>query len=250
MAQQRLSVRKIAEILRLRFEQRLTPRAIAGAANCALSTVQECLRRAETAGVGWPLPPEWDEAALRTRLYPKPVATGDYRLPDFGTVHTELARKGVTRWLLWQEYKSRYPEGLQYTVFCNHYRRGLATQDAVLRPVHAPGEKRFVDYAGQTVGESRVRHHFLSPTMEPIPRPPILAACSRWWRRRPPWTTGTTSSRTGRSSRCTMYKEVRVSREAGCRERPPLTRAAAPTRITCTRIISEAWMSSLMTAGM
>lgn len=170
MAQQRLSVRKIAEILRLRFEQRLTPRAIAGAANCALSTVQECLRRAETAGVGWPLPPEWDEAALRTRLYPKPVATGDYRLPDFGTVHTELARKGVTRWLLWQEYKSRYPEGLQYTVFCNHYRRGLATQDAVLRPVHAPGEKRFVDYAGQTVGESRVRHHFLSERkyMQPL----------------------------------------------------------------------------------
>lgn len=63
MVQERLSMRKIAEILRLRFEQGLTPRAIAGAAHCALSTVQECLRRAAIAGVGWPLPP----AALEAR---------------------------------------------------------------------------------------------------------------------------------------------------------------------------------------
>jgi transposase len=75
----------------------------------------------------------------------------DYPLPDFAAVHVELARKGVTRWLLWSEYKATHPDGLQYTAFCNHYRRWRLQQSAVLRQVHAPGDKLFVDYAGQTV---------------------------------------------------------------------------------------------------
>ena len=72
-------------------------------------------------------------------------------LPDFSSVHAELRRPGVTRWLLWQEYKAAHPEGWQYSVFCEQYRRWLATQEPVLRRNHAPGEKLFVDYAGQTV---------------------------------------------------------------------------------------------------
>jgi transposase len=53
--------------------------------------------------------------------------------------------------LLWQEYKTAQPDGWQYSVFCDQYRRWLATQELVLRQNHAPGEKLFVDYAGQTV---------------------------------------------------------------------------------------------------
>ena len=57
----------------------------------------------------------------------------------------------VTRLLLWQEYKAAQPDGWQYSVFCDQYRRWLAGQDAVLRQNHIPGDKMFVDYAGQTV---------------------------------------------------------------------------------------------------
>ncbi|MGH7071973.1 MAG: IS21 family transposase [Acetobacteraceae bacterium] len=151
MAQQRLSVRKVREILRLHHEQALSARRIAAGVGCALSTVQECLRRATAAGIGWPLPAQMDEAALLARLYPPPTSRADYPLPDWAELHAELARKGVTRFLLWQEYKATHPEGLQYTAFCNHYRRWLATQSAVLRQAHAPGDKLFVDYAGPTV---------------------------------------------------------------------------------------------------
>jgi transposase len=71
--------------------------------------------------------------------------------PSFAHIHAELSRAGVTRLLLWQEYKASQPEGWQYSVFCEQYRRWLATQELVLRQNHAPGEKLFVDYAGQTI---------------------------------------------------------------------------------------------------
>ena len=169
MAQARLSMRKICEILRLHHEQGLSPRQIAASAGCALSTVQGCLRRVVAAGLNWPLPADLDETALQARLYPAPPVSAPRPAPDFAEVQAELRRPGVTRLLLWQEYKAQHPEGLQYTAFCGHYRRWLATRDVVLRQVHAPGAKLFVDYAGQTVpvldrygGEARPAQLFVA----------------------------------------------------------------------------------------
>jgi transposase len=66
-------------------------------------------------------------------------------------VHRELRRKGVTLFLLWQEYKAVTPEGVQYSQFCAAYRQWAGTLDLVMRQDHRAGEKLFVDYAGQTV---------------------------------------------------------------------------------------------------
>ena len=145
-------MRKIREVLRLKFEAGLSDSRIAQAIGSARSTVQECLRRAKAAGIGWPLPQEFDEALLQARLYRREVPLTRGPLPDFAKLAAELKRPGVTRLLLWQEYKAAHPEGWQYSVFCDQYRRWLATQDLVLRQHHVPGEKCFVDYAGQTVG--------------------------------------------------------------------------------------------------
>ncbi len=143
-------MRKIREVLRLKFEAGLSDRQIAAIVGSARSTVQECLRRCRAAGISWP-PPEADEATLLGRLYQRGAPVAVVVLPDFAQVHRELARPGVTRQLLWEEYKAAHPEGLQYTAFCVHYQRWLATQELVFRQVHAPGEKLFVDYAGHTV---------------------------------------------------------------------------------------------------
>jgi len=147
-------MRKIREVLRLKHEMGLSDRQIARAVGSARSTVQACLKRASEVGLIWPLPVELDEAALHDRLYRRsvPLPALVAALPDYAAVHGELARPGVTRWLLWQEHKARHPDGLQYTAFCNQYRRWLATQERVFRQTHAPGDKLFVDYAGQTVG--------------------------------------------------------------------------------------------------
>ncbi len=150
MAQARLPVRKIREVLRLKAE-RLSDRQIAAAIGSARSTVQECLRRCREEGLAWPLAPELDEEALHARLYQRAVPLSRAPSPDFAKLHAELRRPGVTRMLLWQEYKATQPDGWQYSVFCDQYRRWLGCQDAVLRHTHRPGDKLFVDYAGQTI---------------------------------------------------------------------------------------------------
>ena len=169
MAQARLSVRKIREVLRLKAEARLSDRQIAAVIGSARSTVQECLRRARETGLTWPLPPEYDEEELHARLYPRAAAPPRYPTPDFGAVHAELARPGVTRLLLWQEYKARHPDGCQYSAFCRDYEAWLGRQDAVMRFEHTAGDKLFVDYAGQTMavvdrhsGEVRVAQIFVA----------------------------------------------------------------------------------------
>ena len=62
-----------------------------------------------------------------------------------------MKRKGVTLFLLWEEYKEIHPDGYQYSWFCEQYQRWTAKLDLVMRQDHRAGEKMFVDYAGQTV---------------------------------------------------------------------------------------------------
>lgn len=145
-------MRKIRELLRLKFALGLSDRKIAASLSIARSTAQECLQRAAAAGIGWPLPEGLDDALLEARLYPvKPISLG-IELPDFVHLQRELSRPGVTRMLLWQEYKAQHPQGLQYSAFCEHYREFCAEASPVMRFEHRAGEKCFVDYAGHTVG--------------------------------------------------------------------------------------------------
>jgi transposase len=113
--------------------------------------VQECVQRCRQAGISWPLAAELDEVALHQQLYRREVPLSRTPQVDFAQLHAELSRPGVTRLLLWQEYKAQHPDGWQYSAFCDQYRRWLSTQELVLRHNHTPGEKLFVDYAGHTV---------------------------------------------------------------------------------------------------
>jgi transposase len=154
MAAERLSMRKTREVLRLSAAGQ-SNRMIAKGLGIARSTVAECLARARAAGLSWPLPPECSDAELEALLYPAPKPSTVARpLPDWADVHREMKKRkqtGVTLQLLWIEYKEREPDGLQYSQFCELYRRWRKHLDPVLRQDHVPGEKVFVDYAGQTV---------------------------------------------------------------------------------------------------
>ena len=153
MANKRKSMRKIRQVLRLAAEAGLTRRQIARSLGMSATTVGEYLRRAESAGLRWPLPPTLDEAQLEALLFPAPPPReADPRpLPNWSKIHQELKRKGVTLMLLWEEYKATFPEGLQYSQFCDRYRAWAGKLDLVMRQHHRAGEKLFVDYAGQTV---------------------------------------------------------------------------------------------------
>ena len=154
MSAEKLSMRKIKEVLRLKFELGLGNRQIARSCSINHSTVADYLRRAEAAGVKqWPLPAELDEAGLMTRLFPPRVALSVRRpSPDWAGIHEELrGHKNLTLQLLWQEYKQSNPDGYQYSRFCELYQRWVGQLDLVLRQEHRAGEKLFVDYAGPTV---------------------------------------------------------------------------------------------------
>ena len=66
-------MRKIKEVLRLRFELGLGQRQIARSCGMGLGTVHEYLERAVAAGIGWPLP-----EGLGLSDHPKPAT--DYHL--------------------------------------------------------------------------------------------------------------------------------------------------------------------------
>ena len=146
-------MRKIHRVLRLFFEAGLSIRAIARSIQASPSTVGDYIRRAEVAGLSWPLPDKLDECALEARLFPD--AGGPVRveraIPDWAQVHAERRAKNVTLALLWQEYKAEHPEGLQYSQFCERYRAWRQRLDIVMRQTHRAGEKLFVDYAGHSV---------------------------------------------------------------------------------------------------
>ena len=146
-------MRTIREILRLRWEVGLSHREIARSCGIAASTVGEYLRRARMAGVTWPVREDLGDEGLERLLF---RAAESHRacqrpMPDWARVHEELGGKGVTLSLVWQEYKGVYPEGYEYSQFCERYRRWSETLDVCLRQNHKAGEKLFVDYAGQTM---------------------------------------------------------------------------------------------------
>jgi transposase len=123
-----------------------------------LGTVSTYLRRAAAAGLTWPLPTDLDDAALEARLFARPAVpvTRDRTTPDWGQLHQELKKAGVTLMLLWQEYRAQHPTGYAYSQFCERYRAWARRLRPSMRQVHRAGEKLFVDFSG-------TRPHLIDP---------------------------------------------------------------------------------------
>ena len=150
MAKARLSMRKIKEVLRLKFDCALSGHQIAHSCQISRSTVADYLCRFEKVGLGWPLPEDLSEADLDKKLFPPGASEPCTKpLPDFDYIYRELkAHKkfNLTLDLLWREYKEQYPEGYQYTQFSVLFRRWHRKLDYSMRQDHRGGEKLFVDY--------------------------------------------------------------------------------------------------------
>jgi len=146
-------MRKIREIVRLRLGCDCSYEDIAHSVQIGRSTVAEIMLRFQASGLVWPLPESLSDQELERILYANEIrgVSAGRPLPDFGEIHTELRRKGVTQQLLWAEYRHSNPAGYGYTHFCNLYKKWKKTADIVFRNEHIAGEKCFLDYAGQTV---------------------------------------------------------------------------------------------------
>ncbi len=131
MAQRILTVRKIKEIIRMKWVLGLSDRQVAASLNIAHSTVGEYLKRAESAGLNWEQVQTLEETELKSRLFPPKLLGAKKRPePDWGEIAKELKQKGVTRMLLWQEYLAEHPDGYGYSQFCERFRRWAGEQKA------------------------------------------------------------------------------------------------------------------------
>ena len=88
-------MRKLREVLRLRFELKLGDQQIGRSCSIGISTVHKYLKRAEAAGLSWPLPEDWDEARVDAALFPRREATIAEKNPtrtppDFAAIHEQL----------------------------------------------------------------------------------------------------------------------------------------------------------------
>jgi hypothetical protein len=151
MAAERVSMRQIREVLRLRFASELPQRAISKSLGLSQGAVSGYLSPARAAGVSWPLPAELDDVQLEALLFPPlPAIAADQRpLPDWAWVHRELRRPNVTLALLWEEYRAGAPDGFGYSWFCDLYRGWAGRLKPTMRQTHIAGEKLFVDFAGR-----------------------------------------------------------------------------------------------------
>jgi len=152
----RVTMRKVREVLRLYFECGRTQREIARSLSLGTGTVSDYLKRARAAELGWSTAKELSEAELEQRLFRYAERPARERAAiDFGLMHQELKRAGVTLQLLWVEYqeavraRSDGSEPYQYSQFCERYREWRQKLGVSLRQVHRAGEKAFVDFSGK-----------------------------------------------------------------------------------------------------
>src|SRR5262245_48025746 len=150
MATERLPMRHIREILRLKWTLKRSHRETARSLGISPGVVASVISRATQIGLTWDALQELNDTALEERLYgPKITKHLARPLPDPVWIHTELRRTGVTLELLHLEYLQHYPDGYRYSAFCAHYRAWLERQRVSMRQVHKAGEKLFVDYSGK-----------------------------------------------------------------------------------------------------
>ena len=191
MPGQRLPMRQVREVLRLRHVCGHSGHQIAAAVGVSRYTVAEYLRRAAVVGITWPVPPELDDAALERRLFTPPFTTEPHRpQPAWARIHAELRRPGVTLMLLWEEYRAGQPEGYGYSRFCGLYTEWRGRLSPTMRQAHPAGERLFVDYAGQTVdvidattGEVRAAQIFVAV----LGASNLTYAEARWTQALPDW---------------------------------------------------------------
>jgi hypothetical protein len=150
MPTERLSMRRIRDLLRLKFENGLSSRSIAASLGISKGAVGGYLQRAQAAGLSWPLPADVNDTALERLLFPgvRQALAPPRAEPNWAYLDQEMRRTGVTRSLLWQEYRAEHPDGFGYAWFCEHsdaWKKRLSptkTPDPIAAVGHAPDRPR------------------------------------------------------------------------------------------------------------
>lgn len=147
-------MKKIKDVLRLRFITNISYRQISRAVNTPSSTCADYCKRFEIIGKNIDEFLTLDEDEIYSLLFPEKSLPKTYKLrpkPNVEYIHNEIAKKGVTFELLWQEYKEIHPDGYGCSQFKEYYYKYKRKLNPSMRQTYIAGEKMFVDYSGLTV---------------------------------------------------------------------------------------------------
>ena len=146
MAQIRISMEKIREILRLKYECKLSNRQVATSCGISRRTVSIYYDQARKVKIEWERVKEFSDTELEQLLFRGCCCGREKNEPDWNYIYKELKRPHVTRQLLWQEYKEENPDGYQYSWFSEMYNQWRKKLNICMRQEHRAGEKMFIDY--------------------------------------------------------------------------------------------------------
>lgn len=154
MARQRIGMKAVRQVIELHETTTLSNRQIAAATGVSRPVVAEYLAAYARLGMGWADFSALGDAEAVARLA-EPKETSDGRMDAatafFPRMLKELPRVGVTRELLWREYKAKNPDGYEYSQFCHHFRAWCrAETEVTLVMEHKAGDRMYVDFAGAT----------------------------------------------------------------------------------------------------
>lgn len=116
------------------------------------NTVRRYRQIAEEKGFGPEQLREMSDAVL-LQTFHRPERATDKRMPDWETIHGELQRKGVTRTLLWMEYREVDPAtAYELSRFNELYVEWAGREKVSMRQRHEPGERGWTDFSGTKMG--------------------------------------------------------------------------------------------------
>lgn len=152
MPRKRTKVEKIREILRLSIELKLSIRKIAEAIEISKTSVGEYLAEFKRSGLSYQdIKKMSDTEVIEFFEHSNKEANPMYEVlsKEFPYYEKELARVGVTLYLLWEEYKQQYPDGFSYSRFCHHYRLWENKLKAGMHIEHKAGDLIYADFTGK-----------------------------------------------------------------------------------------------------
>jgi len=151
----RVSMSKIKEVLRLKYRNQLSNRQIQTMTCVSRNSVANYIKSYIELGSSLDEVLQLSDADLAQLFISKrPIKAKnvlDIIHPDWNEVHEELKRKGMTRKLLWEEYREKQPSLYSYSQFNRYYKKFIKTVNPSMRQIHYSGDKLFIDYSGVTM---------------------------------------------------------------------------------------------------
>lgn len=124
--------------------------------NISRNSASDVIRIADEKGITWNDIKDLSDEQAYQLFYPdKHQYETIYEVPDYGIVHEELSKTGVTLKLLWKEYQDKCRKEnktpIGYSSFCDGYNKYTVRLDLTKHLDHKPGERCEVDWSGTTM---------------------------------------------------------------------------------------------------